>query len=238
MLTRTLYYFIAPLQGYVFSALAHLLLPGHVMRLRSHALQAYAALIKGAPPYPSRETIRALVLAEDRRFYLHRGFDPIAVARALVRLVRGRPLEGGSTIEQQLVRALTGRCEKTFSRKLREVLLAATLECYLPKMDIPSLYLAVAYFGWRMNGYREACVRLRLESDPSRVSGSQAAELVARIKYPEPKEPPQGRLTQIRTRATYITLLLRATESREPLGYDPIRHLRSIQISDSSVSDS
>ncbi|MDR1887446.1 MAG: transglycosylase domain-containing protein, partial [Prevotellaceae bacterium] len=60
--------------------------------------------------FPAKETFpdkyaKALVAFEDRRFYSHRGIDPIAVCRALIRNIRqGRTVEGGSTISMQAVR--------------------------------------------------------------------------------------------------------------------------------------
>ena len=88
-----------------------------------------------------------LISAEDHRFFSHAGIDFVAVCRALYRgIILGRK-EGASTIEMQLVRVLTGRYERTLSRKLREAALATLLARAVPKSDLPALYIHVAYFG-------------------------------------------------------------------------------------------
>ena len=88
-----------------------------------------------------------LISAEDHRFFSHAGIDFVAVCRALYRgIILGRK-EGASTIEMQLVRVLTGRYERTLSRKLREAALATLLARAVPKSDLPALYIQVAYFG-------------------------------------------------------------------------------------------
>jgi penicillin-binding protein 1A len=82
------------------------------------------------------------VAAEDRRFWKHRGVDPLAVGRAVVHnLRRGAAVEGASTITQQLARTLFLSRERTLSRKLLEAVLALLLEALLPKERILELYL-------------------------------------------------------------------------------------------------
>ena len=72
--------------------------------------------------------IQVLILAEDRRNKLHRGVDTIAILRAIkVRLLENK-YQGASTIEQQFIRVVTNRFEKTFYRKLREQILAILLD--------------------------------------------------------------------------------------------------------------
>lgn len=84
----------------------------------------------------------AVVAAEDRRFWSHPGIDPLAVGRAaLHNLRRGAPLEGASTITQQLARTLFLSRERTVGRKMREAALALLLEVQLPKERILELYL-------------------------------------------------------------------------------------------------
>jgi penicillin-binding protein 1A len=85
---------------------------------------------------------QAVVAAEDRRFWRHGGIDPLAVGRAVLHnLRRGAPLEGASTITQQLARTLFLARERTVSRKLREAALSLLLEIQLPKERILELYL-------------------------------------------------------------------------------------------------
>ncbi len=150
--------------------------------------------------------VRALLAAEDHRFYRHGGIDLFAVARALWCFWVRHTIAGGSTIEQQLVRTLTGRYERHIGRKLREMLLACVVSRVVPKAEIPGVYLSVAYFGWQMNGVKQASRRLGFEL--AHVTPRQAASLVARLKYPEPSEQSWKRRQQIETRTDYILKLL------------------------------
>lgn len=153
---------------------------------------------------PTGHLVDLLVLGEDRRFYWHPGVDPIALLRALWKTWRKTP-QGGSTIAMQLVRTLTGNYERTFKRKLREIILAVMITNWKGRNAIPRLYLWVAYYGWRMNGIRQAYSRLRLDS----LCGSQfdAAKLIARLKYPEPSVGMAKRTAQIEHRARYLMSL-------------------------------
>lgn len=143
-----------------------------------------------------------LISGEDHRFFIHGGFDVIAIARALWKFVRYGRREGASTIEQQILRVLTGKYEKTIGRKLKEILLATLITDVVPKHQLPGLYLDIAYFGWRMNGIVEACSMLGVE--PEHIPLSISAELVARLKYPQPHIPPIHRLYQIRMRRDHL----------------------------------
>ena len=85
----------------------------------------------------SRQMIDAILAVEDRRYYSHHGIDPIRVAGAAWRNLRaGRIVQGGSTITQQLARASQLTPERTYSRKIREVLLAVRLEERYSKSEI------------------------------------------------------------------------------------------------------
>ncbi len=90
---------------------------------------------------------QAIVATEDKRFYQHRGVDIRGMGRALWNDVRGRPVQGGSTITQQFVKnALTGN-ERTVTRKLKEAALAWQLEQEWSKDRILTAYLNTIYFG-------------------------------------------------------------------------------------------
>ncbi len=155
----------------------------------------------------SCELVQFLIVGEDRRFLYHPGFDIIAIGRATWRRIAWGRQEGASTIEQQLVRVLTGRYERTLRRKLAEIFLATLVPRVVPKSEVPGLYLQVAYFGWRMNGLRQACQRLGL--DPGAMSAEQAAGMVARLKYPQPRDSPPHRWAQIARRQAHLIHLRR-----------------------------
>lgn len=154
---------------------------------------------------PALTAQQLLVSGEDHRHATHPGFDLIAIARALWRRVTRRSREGASTIEQQIVRVITGRYERTVRRKLKEILLATLVAHWMPKSVLPSIYLAIGYYGWRMNGYVQACGRLGL--CPSALSLDEAAGLVARLKYPEPKRASSRRVQQIDRRVEHLRIL-------------------------------
>ncbi|HEY2073336.1 MAG TPA: transglycosylase domain-containing protein, partial [Gaiellaceae bacterium] len=90
---------------------------------------------------------QAIVATEDKRFYQHRGVDIRAMGRAVLNDIRGRPVQGASTITQQFVKnALTGN-ERTVTRKLKEAALAWQLEQDWSKDHILTAYLNTIYFG-------------------------------------------------------------------------------------------
>lgn len=91
---------------------------------------------------------KSIIAIEDHRFYDHFGVDVIGTLRALFKdIVHGEAMEGGSTITQQLVRNLFLTQDKTFSRKITEILLAVNLERRFTKDEILEMYLNEIYFG-------------------------------------------------------------------------------------------
>jgi membrane carboxypeptidase/penicillin-binding protein PbpC len=143
-----------------------------------------------------------LIAAEDHRFGSHPGVDLISICRAIWKSLFCGRKEGGSTIAMQLVRVITGRYERTLGRKVAEIYLALRLTRHVRKADLPKLYLMVAYFGWRMNGLAQTTRRLKIS--PSNVSEIEAAYIVARLKYPEPRRPDENKINKIRDRTKYI----------------------------------
>jgi penicillin-binding protein 1A len=104
-----------------------------------------------------QKLISALVAVEDAHFYQHHGIDWMGVLRAAMRNVKaGRFEEGGSTITQQLARALFLTPRKTIIRKLREALLAMKIEDNYSKSEILELYLNQVYFGHGAYGVEAA----------------------------------------------------------------------------------
>src|SRR3972149_9072988 len=105
----------------------------------------------------SPNLVKAVVSVEDQRFYEHSGVDAVRVAAAVVHnLEAGRRAEGGSTITQQLARQSFLNRDKTFRRKLKEVILAAYIEKMYDKNDILELYLNKVYFGDGLYGVEAA----------------------------------------------------------------------------------
>jgi penicillin-binding protein 1C len=96
---------------------------------------------------------QVLLQYEDRRFFLHRGVDLLAVARAMAQnLKRRRIVSGGSTITMQVIRSARKNRGRTFPEKFLEMLLALRLELSCSKKEILSLYAANAPFGGNIVG--------------------------------------------------------------------------------------
>ena len=92
--------------------------------------------------------LNAVVAIEDRRFRTHHGVDPRGMLRAAWKNAReGRIAQGGSTLTQQLARALFLSPRRTFSRKTKEILCALYLDARFSKDDLLRLYLDTVYFG-------------------------------------------------------------------------------------------
>ncbi|MBI5556115.1 MAG: PBP1A family penicillin-binding protein [Deltaproteobacteria bacterium] len=90
----------------------------------------------------------AFVAAEDARFFEHAGVDAWSTFRALLHNLRtGARGQGGSTITQQVARSLLLSPEKTYSRKIKEAILAYRIDKFLSKQEILYIYLNQIYFG-------------------------------------------------------------------------------------------
>ena len=137
----------------------------------------------------SRHMIAAIVSVEDRRFYSHHGLDPIRIAGAAWRNVRaGRIAEGGSTITQQLARAMVLTRTRTFERKLREALIALRLEERYSKARILEEYLNTVYFGEGFYGV-EAASRGYFRKPAAELGPAEAALLAALVRAPSTDAP-------------------------------------------------
>jgi len=99
----------------------------------------------------------AILAAEDERFYEHRGIDPFGLARAaLANLSSGGRGQGASTITMQVARNFFLSREKTYNRKLYEILLALKIEQNLSKDQILELYINQIFLGQRAYGFAAA----------------------------------------------------------------------------------
>jgi penicillin-binding protein 1A len=91
---------------------------------------------------------KAVIATEDRRFYSHFGIDPIGMLRAAISdLHAGHIVQGGSTITQQLAKIAFLNPERSFTRKIRETLMALWLERHFTKNQILEIYLNRVYLG-------------------------------------------------------------------------------------------
>src|SRR5918994_1165389 len=101
--------------------------------------------------------IRAILAAEDERFYQHSGVDYVGVARAAMsNFVSGGVRQGASTITMQVARNFFLTKERTITRKFNEMLLAFKIEASLSKDEILQLYINQIYLGQRAYGFAAA----------------------------------------------------------------------------------
>jgi penicillin-binding protein 1A len=101
--------------------------------------------------------IQAVLAAEDSRFFEHNGFDMQGISRAFFRnLKAGKIVQGGSTITQQVAKRLYLSSEKSYSRKLKEAVLAFKIDRSLSKEEILNIYLNNIYMGHGAYGIEAA----------------------------------------------------------------------------------
>ena len=132
---------------------------------------------------------KAFLAAEDQRFYSHHGFDIKGILRALRRNIAANSVvEGGSTITQQLAKMLIKNPERSYSRKLHEMVIALKLEWKYSKEEILGAYLNLAYFGERVYGI-ETAARTYFNKSVADLSISEAALLAGLLKAPSAYSP-------------------------------------------------
>lgn len=132
-----------------------------------------------------KKLIEILIIAEDRRNKLHYGVDPIAILRAIKVRIFKKIYQGASTIEQQFVRVVSNRYERTFYRKFREQLLAIAVCKKREKEKIATAYLSIAYYGYNLeglDGINNIC-----GENIEEIELMKAIEVISRLKYPQPK---------------------------------------------------
>lgn len=151
--------------------------------------------------------VNAILAIEDRRFYSHHGIDPIRMmASAWRNFQAGRIVQGGSTITQQLARAAQLSPERTYGRKIREVMLAARLEERYTKSQILEEYLNTVYFGEGYYGV-EAASRGYFGKSASELAPPEAALLAALVRSPSADAPSAAPARAVRRRDLVLRLM-------------------------------
>jgi penicillin-binding protein 1A len=131
----------------------------------------------------------AMVSVEDRRFPYHPGVDPIGIVRSFtVRFQKGRFTQGGSTITQQLARNVFLTNDKTWTRKIREIILALAMERKYSKNQILEAYLNRVYFGGGAYGI-DAASRKFFDHPATQLSLEEAAIIAGLVKAPSNYSP-------------------------------------------------
>jgi penicillin-binding protein 1A len=136
-----------------------------------------------------QDLVHAFLAAEDDRFFEHPGVDMFGLARAVFELIRtGEKRQGGSTITMQVARNFYLSREKTYLRKLSEIILAFRIEQSLSKPEILELYLNKIYLGHRAYGV-EAAARVYYGTGIGDLSIAQMAMIAALPKAPSRVNP-------------------------------------------------
>ena len=172
---------------------------------------------------------QAFISAEDKNFYTHGGIDPEGIARAVVILFQGRRMQGASTITQQVAKNFLLTNERSFERKIREVLVAFRIEAAYSKERILELYLNEIYLGLGNYGIAASALNYYGKS-VHELTVAEAAYLAALPKAPSDLHPfrnPSGsvaRRNYVIDRMVengYITREVAAKAKAEPLGVNP-----------------
>jgi len=161
----------------------------------------------------------AMVSVEDRRYRWHPGVDPVGIVRSFtVRFQKGRFTQGGSTITQQLARNVFLTNDKTWTRKIREIILALALERKFSKDQILELYLNRVYFGGGAYGI-DAASRKFFGHPANQLSLAEAAIIAGLVKAPSNYSPTADAKAAI-GRATVV---LAAMQSNGVVTADQVR---------------
>ncbi len=131
---------------------------------------------------------RAILAAEDERFYQHGGVDYLSVLRAAATNLASGTQQGAGTITMQVARNFFLTREKTVTRKLREVLLAWKIEANLSKDEILQLYVNQIFLGQRAYGFA-AAAQIYFGKPLKEVSVAEAAMLAGLPKAPSAFNP-------------------------------------------------
>jgi len=128
---------------------------------------------------------RAVIAAEDQRFFTHTGYDLTEILASIDNNQKpGQPRRGGSTLTQQLAKLLVTGSDRTAERKLREMLYAVEMEQTLGKARILQLYLDNAPWGGNICG-AEAAARRYFKRSARTLEPAQAVWLAAMLHKPQ-----------------------------------------------------
>ncbi|EJO51966.1 penicillin-binding protein, 1A family [Burkholderia multivorans ATCC BAA-247] len=132
---------------------------------------------------------KAILAIEDARFYDHGGVDLTGILRAgVVALTNGHATQGASTITMQVARNFFLSSEKTYTRKIYEMLLAYRIERALTKDQILEVYMNQIYLGQRAYGFASAA-RVYFGKDLKDITLAEAAMLAGLPKAPSAYNP-------------------------------------------------
>ena len=149
----------------------------------------------------------ATVAVEDRRFYRHFGLDPIRIIGALIADIKaGAPVQGASTITQQLAKNAFLTPAKTIGRKIEEAVLAIVLEQRYTKEKILELYLNTIDYGQGAIGIENAA-EIFFDKDAAQLTLAEAALLAGLPRAPSAYDPFRNLPTAVERRNLILDLM-------------------------------
>ena len=132
---------------------------------------------------------QAILAAEDDRFFEHSGVDLLGIARAaLANVAAGGKSQGASTITMQLARNFFLSNERSYTRKIYEILLALKIETQLTKEQILEIYLNQIFLGQRAYGFASAA-QIYFGKPLAKITAAEAAMLAGLPKAPSAYNP-------------------------------------------------
>jgi len=145
--------------------------------------------------------VKAFIAAEDSRFFQHQGIDPFSILRAALKnLEAGTIKQGGSTITQQVTRSFLLTPERSYIRKIKEVILSYRIEKAFTKEEILFLYLNQIYLGHGAYGVQAAAENY-FEKSAKELNLAECAVLAglpqAPTRYSPFRHPEQARARQV-----------------------------------------
>lgn len=156
---------------------------------------------------------QAFVAIEDQRFYQHDGYDITGILRAFTKNQSDSKSQGGSTITQQLARMTYLTNEKTYTRKIKELLIAVSLEQKYSKKELMTAYVNQAYFANNIYGI-ELAAKSYFNKPARELSWSEISFLTAipnnpslydPLRFPENTKKRQQRIVQALIRDRVLT---------------------------------
>ncbi len=175
--------------------------------------------------------IQATLAVEDKNFYHHIGIDPLAMLRALYHNFKNESMEGASTITQQLIKNTLLTPAKTYTRKLREVILSLWTERIYSKNEILQMYFNETPYGGSIMGI-SAASQTYFGKPPSKLTLAESAYLAglpaSPTKFspygnrPELAKSRQGEVLQKMVKEGYITKSKAAEAALEKINIQPL----------------
>lgn len=152
---------------------------------------------------------QAVIATEDKNFYYHRGFDTLGMVRSTItNILSGEVKQGASTITQQLARILFLSNERTFDRKIKELIIAHRIEKTISKDEILEMYLNSVYLGSGVYGVSSAA-RTFFDKDLSQLTLAEQALIAGLPQAPSIYSPFANKKAGLKRRDQVLRRMVR-----------------------------